>query len=106
MGQIPGLERSPGEENDDMLEYSCLGNSMDRGAWWATVRAYVHAKPLYSCLTLCDPMDYSPPGSSDHRNHDPGKNTGLGFHTFLQLVFLTQGLNPRLLYLLHWQVGS
>ena len=34
---IPGLERSPGEGNDYTLQYSCLENSMDRGAWWATV---------------------------------------------------------------------
>ena len=35
-----------------------------------------------------------------------GKNTGVGCHARLQGIFLTQGLNPRLLYLLHWQVGS
>ena len=29
--------RSPGEENENPLQYSCLGNPMDRGAWWATV---------------------------------------------------------------------
>ena len=32
---IPGLGRSPGEENGNSLQYSCLGNSMDRGSWWA-----------------------------------------------------------------------
>ena len=36
-GSIPGLGRSPGEGNDYPLQYSCLENSMDRGAWWATV---------------------------------------------------------------------
>ena len=35
---IPGLERSPGEGNGHPLQYSCLGNPMERGAWWATVR--------------------------------------------------------------------
>ena len=35
---IPGLGRSPGEENGNPLQYSCLGNLMVRGAWWATVR--------------------------------------------------------------------
>ena len=34
---IPGLGRSPGEGNGNPLQYSCLKNSMDRGAWWATV---------------------------------------------------------------------
>ena len=36
-GLIPGLERSPGDENDYPLQYSCLENPMDRGALWATV---------------------------------------------------------------------
>ena len=34
---IPGLGRAPGEENSNPLQYSCLGNSVDRGAWQATV---------------------------------------------------------------------
>ena len=33
----PGSGRSPGEGNGNPLHYSCLGNSMDREAWWATV---------------------------------------------------------------------
>ena len=37
MGWIPGLGRSPGGGNGNPLQYSCLENSMDRGAWWATV---------------------------------------------------------------------
>ena len=37
LGSIPGSGRSPGEGHDNPLQYSCLGNSMDRGAWWATV---------------------------------------------------------------------
>ena len=36
-GSISGLERSPGEGNGNPLQYSCLENSMDRGAWQATV---------------------------------------------------------------------
>ena len=36
-GSIPGLGRSPGEGNGNPLQYSCLGNPMDRGTWWATV---------------------------------------------------------------------
>ena len=38
LGLIPGLRRSPGEGNGNTFQYSCLENSMDRGAWWATVR--------------------------------------------------------------------
>ena len=36
-GLIPGSGRSPEEGNDNALQYSCLGNPMDRGAWWAAV---------------------------------------------------------------------
>ena len=60
----------------------------------------VHAKSLQLCLTLCDPMDCSPLGSSVHGD-SPGKHTGV-----LQGIFLTQGLNPHSLCVMHWQVGS
>ena len=46
------------------------------------------------CLTLCNPMDSSLPGSSVH--HIPGKNTGVGCHSLLQGIFPTLGLNPGL----------
>ena len=36
-GSIPELGRSPGVRNGNPFQYSCLENSMDRGAWWATV---------------------------------------------------------------------
>ena len=50
-----------------------------------------------SCLTLCDPMDCSLPGSSFHGD-SPGKNIGVGFHALLQGIFPTQGLHPGLLH--------
>ena len=37
LGSIPGLGRSPGGGHGNPLQYSCLGNPMDRGAWQATV---------------------------------------------------------------------
>ena len=37
LGWIPGLGRSPGEGNGHPLQYSCLKNLMDRGAWWVTI---------------------------------------------------------------------
>ena len=37
MGLIPGLGRSPGGGNDSPLQYPCLGNPMDKGAWQAAV---------------------------------------------------------------------
>ena len=97
---IPGLGRSPGEENDYLLQYSCLKNPMVRGVWWAAVhgviksqtwlsnKAHTHtaaAKSLQSCPTLCDPTDGSPlrlprPWGS------PGKNPGVGCHFLLQCM--------------------
>ena len=61
-GSIPGSGRSPGEENGNPLQDSCLGNPMDRGAWWTTVHgvaksqarlkrlstAYIHSQ-TYIC---------------------------------------------------------
>ena len=38
MGSIPGLERHPGRGKGNPLQDSCLENTMDRGAWWATVQ--------------------------------------------------------------------
>ena len=58
-----------------------------------------------SCPTLCDPMHWSPPGSSCPWD-SPGKNTGVGCHFLLQGIFPTQESNLDLFYLLHWQADS
>ena len=41
VGLIHGSGRSPGEGNENPLQYSCLGNAMDREAWWAIVHRIV-----------------------------------------------------------------
>ena len=43
-GSIPGLGISPGEGNSNPLQYSCLENPMDRGAWWATVHGVAKSR--------------------------------------------------------------
>ena len=48
LGSIPGSGRSPGEGNGKPLQYSCLKNSTDRGAWWATVRGVVKSQTQLS----------------------------------------------------------
>ena len=90
-GLNPGSGRSHGEGNGEPHQYSCLENSMDRGAWQVqsvelqrvrhnctcthtsnvSLSIYVlknytvnAAKSLQLCPTLCDPIDNSPPGSS------------------------------------------
>ena len=82
-GSIPGWRRSPGKGNFNPLQYPCLKNHMDRGAWQASLwdrkesdtteqaSAHTHHQHLFVlslqlCPTLCDPKDYSPPGSPVH----------------------------------------
>ena len=55
LGLIPGSGRSPGEGNSSSLQYSCLENSMDRGAWWATVQGVTNSWPG-TIVTTC--MNY------------------------------------------------
>jgi len=44
VGLIPGFGRSAGEGNSDPLQYSCLENSTDTGAWWATVHGVIRSR--------------------------------------------------------------
>ena len=52
LGLIPGLGRSPGEGNGNPLQYSCLENPMDGGAWWATVHGVTKSRARRSNFTL------------------------------------------------------
>ena len=52
LGLIPGSERSPGEGNGNPLQYSCLENPMDRGAWRATVHGTVKSWARLSNFTF------------------------------------------------------
>ena len=72
-GSIPGSGRPPGEGNDNRLQYSCLGNSMDGGVWQATVHGVVKSRTQENVVytynitllslkkdgntTICDNMD-------------------------------------------------
>ena len=66
----------------------------------------MRAKSLQSCPTLCDPIDPIGPIKLLCPWNSPGKSTGVGCHFLLQGIFPTQGLNPHLLCVLYWQVGS
>ena len=48
LGSIPGSGRSPGEGNGSPLQYSCLENPRDRGAWWATVHGVTKSRTWLS----------------------------------------------------------
>ena len=54
LGSIPGSGRSPGEGNGNPLQYSCLENPMDGGAWWATVHGVTKNRTRLSDFTLGD----------------------------------------------------
>ena len=87
MSWIPGSGRCPGEGNGNPLQYSCLENSMHRGAWRATIHGVARVGhdwatehtgmpntcwkresicPWLDCTCLCNPMDCSLLGSSVH----------------------------------------
>ena len=54
-GSMPGLGRSPGEGNDDPLQYSCLKNPKDSGAWRATVHEVTKSQTRLTeaCMHMC-----------------------------------------------------
>ena len=104
---ILGSGRSPGVGNGNLLQYSCLGNSMDREAWWAIVHGatksqarlssfiffsfpcYVHKSVL--CLSLLLPC------KQDHQYHFSRFHIhALIYDIFLFLTFFTLGLSTLL----------
>ena len=58
VGLIPELGRSPGGGHENPLQYSCLENPMDRGAWWATVQ---RAAKSQTSLTVLLSLAYNVP---------------------------------------------
>ena len=55
-GSIPGLGRSPGGGHGNPLQYSCLENPTDRGAWWATIRRVTKSRTWLSTHTHTSPL--------------------------------------------------
>ena len=65
MGSIPGSRRSPGRGHSKSLQYSCLENPMDRGAWWDMVHRVTKSQTLLKRLSMCAWMlKEEPPGES------------------------------------------
>ena len=71
VGSIPGSGRSPGEGNSNPLQYSCLENHMDRGAWWATVHGVTKSWTRLKQLSICTGF----PGGSDGIKNPPTNTT-------------------------------
>ena len=57
LGSIPRSGRSPGEGNGNPLLYSCLGNTLDRGAWWATVHGAAKNQTRLSSFHFATSVD-------------------------------------------------
>ena len=53
LDSIPGSGKSPGEGNGNPLQYSCLGNPMEGGTWWAIVHGVAKSRTRLSDFTLC-----------------------------------------------------
>ena len=64
LSSVPGLGRSPGEENSYPLQYSCQGNPMDRGGW----RATVHRVAKETELDMTMPLDDNSSNNKAKRN--------------------------------------
>ena len=64
-GSNPGLGRFPKGGHGNPLQYSCVGNSMDRGAWWATVHKVAKSGHDWSDLALISPCSLSRFGSGE-----------------------------------------
>ena len=131
MGSIPGSGRSPGVGNGNPLQYSCLENFMDRGAWQATFPGAAESwtwlstehsrwcvcvcvcvcKLLQSCPILCDPTDRRPPGSSmgfsrqEYWSGLPGPSPGDLPHLGIKATSHVSCLGRWILYRQHrgWQ---
>ena len=66
-GLIPGLGRSPGEGNGNPLQYFCLENPMDRGAWQATVHGVTKGQTQLSDFTFFHYYNRCHPGPYKYR---------------------------------------
>ena len=85
LGSISGLERSPGGGNGNLLQYSCLENPMDRGAWWATVHEIAKSQTQLNTHT---------------HTHTPG------FSSFASILECNLYLSPILLLVRQYSIIS
>ena len=91
-GLIPGLKRSSGEENGNPLQYSCLENLMDGGAWWATIHGFAKSQDTTGRLT-----------HADHRNIPFFLTKDPFFNLIAQLVNNIPAMQETLVRFLGWE---
>ena len=92
LGDLP----DPGIKPASLTSPTLAGGFFTTSATWEAHQIFLCCV-TQSCPTLCDTMDGSLPDSSVHGD-SPGKNTGVGCHDLLQVIFPTQRLNPGLLH--------
>ena len=88
-GSIPALKSSPGEENGNPFQYSCLGNPMDRGAWGATVHGVAKSQTQLSMHSHFFYLQFCCAGYSACSHHMPTP-------PFPTLLYATKGCPPWL----------
>ena len=77
-GSIPGLGRSPGERNGNPLQYSCLGNPMDEGAWQTIVHGVAKSQTgLSNWITTLTPNSQAIPSPPCREFHNLGAESWL-----------------------------
>ena len=113
IGSIPGSGRSPGEGNGNPLQYSCLGNPMDRGAWEAIVHGVTKSQAwpgdwarTHSGLT--EPWETTSPvsGFPFHFPLPTPSSSSLRSLRWQQLSFLTTLQSTLLLFNLPWKMAD
>ena len=74
MGSIPGPGRSPGVGNGTPLQYSCLGNPMDRQAWWSTVHGVAKELDMTEHTYTHDMgLDHQSEKTTSQKDREPSK---------------------------------
>ena len=69
MGLIPGRGKSPGGGHGNPLQYSCLGNPRDRGAWWATVHRVAESDTTQAHTMFIKYLGYTSVSLPKHNWH-------------------------------------
>ena len=92
-GSIPGSERSPGEENDYPFQYSCLENSMDRGAWRTRVHGvtknWIQLSDCHTTIYKDFISSVSYPTFVICRLFDDSHLTGVRWYLIMVLIFIS-----------------
>ena len=102
LGSIPGSGRFPGEGNGNPLQYCCLGNPMDRGAWQATVHGVAKSDMTeHTCVCThthtCWTSQNMSHGGNNHRKQNPPKYVLSGkWHSMKRLRWSQVAFYPKL----------